>query len=151
MNRPRFAKTPFLVVALSMALLPGLRAARADENAKGKEAEVKIPATYMEAVGAIEARSKAIAKLIETKKLDGIHVEAAAIKKIADAMPKLVAKEGSGVPKDAYKEVLQASKALSGMFPKLDEAGDSGNLAESQKLHAMVLDHVAVLKKHTKH
>ena len=113
-----------------------------------KEPVVVAPANYAEAVAAINERTESIEHLIKDGKLASLHVEAAVIKKIADGMSKLVAKPDSGVPESAWPEVLKASKALSGMFPIIDEAGDSGNVAASKKAHADLVTQVAVLKKY---
>ena len=141
-------------MGLLLAALPAVAADTASPAATPathhavKEAVVVMPTTYADAVDAIDVRVQNIARLIGENKLDGLHIEAAVIKKIAAGMSKLVAADGSGVPKEAYPEVLTASKTLASLFGRVDSAGDSGNLEESKKAHAALAEQFAVLRKH---
>ena len=112
------------------------------------EPVVTMPTTYRAAVDEIDSRVGNIARLIDEKKLANLHLEAAIIKKVAGGMSKLIAAEGSGVPATAYPEVLTAAKALSGLFGRVDEAGDSGNVEESRAAHAALAQQLVVLRKY---
>jgi hypothetical protein len=145
-----------VVTSATLALLSAASAVASEEehgskaapHHEAKEPEVAVVKTYVEAVGMIREHVRAIGHLVEEKKLASVHQEAAVVKKVADQMSPLVAKDDSGVPVDARLGVLKAAKALSAMFGPLDEAGDSGNLEETTKLHATMLEHLAVLEKH---
>ncbi len=153
--------SPLILPTLILGAVGVTASALADEHAhaasapapaaphhEAKEPEVTMPATYAEAVDAIDHHAAEIGELIEDGKLDKLHLEAAVIKKIADGMSKLVAKPDSGVPQAAIPDVLKASKALSAMFPRIDEAGDSGNVEESKKAHADLQAQVLILRKY---
>ena len=155
-----FLRSTHVLLALALAAACLASLAVADEPAgpaapaatpahpEVKLPDVAQPTTYAEAVAAIDKRTHAIGALIEDNELAKLHLQAAIIKKVADGMSKLVAKPDSGVPQAAWSEVLTASKALSAMFPRIDEAGDSGNALASRKAHADLVALVTILRKY---
>ena len=156
-------KTHRLAKVLAGLALPALvfalnAAARSEEHHGGekeephggKKEEVKIPDTYAEAVSAIEQRRDALAKLLESGKLAGLHKEGEVIKKIAQSLAKLAAKEDSGVAKADLKDVNLTAKALAAQYEPLDEAGDAGKKEESKKVYDEMVKLIDTLKKYVK-
>ncbi len=115
----------------------------------GKPVEFKMPTTYAGAVAEIEHRLHEISELIESKQLAKVHAEADVIQKVAKVIGQLALKEGSGVPKEAVKDVNVAGKDLAAKFDAIDKAGDSGDLAGTKKVYAEMVALTATLSKHT--
>ncbi len=101
----------------------------------GKAVEFKMPTTYADAVGEIEHRLHEISALMSSKQLANVHAEAEVIQKVAKVIGQLALKDGSGVPKEAVKDVNLAGKDLAAKFDAIDKAGDSGDLVGTKKLY----------------
>jgi hypothetical protein len=114
----------------------------------GKPVEFKMPTTYKAAVAEIEHRLHEIDELIQSKQLAKVHAEADVIQKVAKVVGQLAAKPDSGVPKDGVKEINLAGKDLAGKFDAIDKAGDSGDLAGTQKVYDEMLKITGTLKKY---
>ena len=106
-----------------------------DHDEQGSSQSFSEPHSYADAVKLIHTQLAKIDDLIETKQLDRVHAQAAVVRDVAMMMPKLALKSASGVPKEAIKEINLASKALAAKFGPIDEAGDSGNRAGTQKVY----------------
>ncbi|KKL95142.1 hypothetical protein LCGC14_1857570, partial [marine sediment metagenome] len=78
----------------------------------GDAVKYAAPHTYAHAVEAIHAQLEKIEKLIATRGLDRVHAEAAVIRDIANGIGQLALKEGSGVPREAVREINLAAKNL---------------------------------------
>jgi len=113
----------------------------------GKPVEFKMPTTYKAAVEEIEHRLHEIDELMEAKKLDKVHVEADVIQKVAKVIGQLALKEGSGVPKEAVKDVNVAGKDLAAKFDAIDKAGDSGDLNGTKKIYEEMVKTTETLQK----
>lgn len=118
------------------------------EEEHGKPVQFTMPTTYKAAVKEIEHRLHEIAELIESKKLDKVHAEADVIQKVSKQVGQLALKEGSGVPKEAVKDVNVAGKDLAGKFDAIDKAGDSGDLAGTNKIYEDMVKIAATLQKY---
>lgn len=101
----------------------------------GKPVEFKMPTTYADAVGEIEHRLHEISALMSSKQLAKVHAEAEVIQKVAKVIGQLALKDGSGVPKEAVKDVNLAGKDLAAKFDAIDKAGDSGDLAGTRRVY----------------
>ena len=77
---------------------------------------------------------------MDTGKLDRVHAEAAVIRDVANDMARLAAKQGSGVPGSAIREINLAAKSLAAAFGPIDEAGDSGDSAGTRKVYDEMVD-----------
>lgn len=115
----------------------------------GKPVQFTMPTTYRLGVREIEHRLHEIAELIEAKKLDKVHAEADVIQKVAKQIGQLALKEGSGVPKEAVKDVNVAGKDLAAKFDAIDKAGDSGDLAGTKKTYEDMVKIAATLQKYS--
>lgn len=146
----------FRVMMPLMLLAPGVPVVRAqhghgDEKKgeeHGKPVAFTMPASYRLAVREVEHRLHEIAELIEAKKLDKVHAEADVIQKVAKQVGQLALKEGSGVPKEAVKDVNVAGKDLAAKFDAIDKAGDSGDLAGTKKIYEDMVKITAALQKY---
>lgn len=128
-----FGRVMFVsVVSLAMAPVAAL-AQHGEEH--GKPAEFKMPATYKAGVEEIEHRLDVISKLMESKQLAKVHAEADVIQKVAKEIGQLALKEGSGVPKEAVKDINLAGKDLAGKFDAIDKAADAGDAAGTKKIY----------------
>ncbi|MBI1827260.1 MAG: hypothetical protein HY287_03660 [Planctomycetes bacterium] len=105
------------------------------QHEHGKPVEFKMPTTYADAVGEIKNRLHEITDLMQTKELAKVHAEADVIQKVAKVIGQLALKEGSGVPKEAVKEINLAGKELAAKFDPMDKAADSGNAAETKTVY----------------
>ena len=114
----------------------------------GDAAEYAAPQTYAHAVEAIHAQLEKIEKLIATRGLDRVHAEAAVIRDIANGIGQLAMKEGSGVPREAVREINLAAKNLAAKFGPIDEAGDSGDLAGTQTIYDEMIALFETLEKY---
>ena len=111
----------------------------------GKPAVFTMPTSYKAAVQEIEHRLHEIDELIEAKKLDKVHAEADVIQKVAKQVGQLALNEGSGVPKEAVKDVNVAGKDLAAKFDAIDKARDSNDLAGTKKIYEEMVKTAAVL------
>ncbi len=92
------------------------------------------PQSYAGAVKVIHDQLEKIEELIDTRKLDRVHAEAAVIRDVANMLGKLAVKD-SGVPQGAVREINLTAKDLAAKFGPIDEAGDSGDLAGTEKVY----------------
>ena len=106
---------------------------------------VSVPDQYSEAVRKCEEISKKIGALISSERLSEVHAAAADITKIAEKLPELAQKD---LKPELLKEVNIKAKELAGMFNEIDEAADSGNKAETIKLHTKMKALIAELVEH---
>ncbi len=114
-----------------------------DAHHEGGHGEIKDftePQSYAEACSIIHARLEEIEELMDSGKLDGVHAEAAVIRDVANDMAKLAAKQGSGVPSSAIREINLTAKSLAATFGPIDEAGDSGDSAGTRKVYDEMVD-----------
>ncbi|MEK6676466.1 MAG: heavy metal-binding domain-containing protein [Planctomycetota bacterium] len=114
----------------------------------GKPVEFKMPTTYSDAVSEIEHRLHEISELMSSKQLAKVHAEADVIQKVAKVIGQLALKEGSGVPKEAVKDVNLAGKDLAAKFDAIDKAGDSGDLAGTKKVYEEMVKIAETLAKY---
>ena len=118
------------------------------EGGHGEPIEFSAPQTYAHAVEAIHAQLEKIESLMATGGLDRVHAEAAVIRDIANGIGRLALKDGSGVPREAVREINLAAKDLAAKFGPIDEAGDSGDLAGTQKVYDEMVTLFETLEKH---
>ncbi len=118
------------------------------EGGHGEPVEFSAPQTYAHAVEAIHAQLEKIEKLIANGGLDRVHAEAAVIRDIADGIGQLALKAGSGVPRDAVREINLTAKDLAATFGPIDQAGDSGNLAGTRIIYDQMVALFETLEKH---
>jgi hypothetical protein len=114
----------------------------------GKAAEFKMPTTYKAGVEEIEHRLYEISELMESKQLAKVHAEADVIQKVAKVIGQLALKEGSGVPKDALKEVNVAGKELAAKSDAIDKVADAGDAAGTKKVYDDMVKLAATLAKY---
>jgi hypothetical protein len=130
-----------LVMMLSFGLL---------HKAQAEEHSMKMPEKYSEAIAALEHHTEAVDKAIKDGKLDTLHKHGEEIKMLAQMLPKLSMKEGSGVAETDVKDINLTSKKLAATYEPLDEAGDAGKKEESKKVYDEIVTLVATLKKYVK-
>ncbi len=118
------------------------------EGGHGEPVEFSAPQTYAHAVEAIHAQLEKIEKLMATGGLDRVHAEAAVIRDIANGIGRLALKDGSGVPREAVREINLAAKDLAAKFGPIDKAGDSGDLAGTQTVYDEMVALFETLQKH---
>ncbi|MEE8156395.1 MAG: hypothetical protein V3T53_15680 [Phycisphaerales bacterium] len=118
------------------------------EGGHGEPIEFSAPQTYAQAVEAIHAQLEKIEKLMATGGLDRVHAEAAVIRDIANGIGQLALKDGSGVPREAVREINLTAKDLAAKFGPIDVAGDSGDLAGTQKVYDEMVALFETLEKH---
>ncbi len=126
------------VATLALGLITATGCQKHDDDhdqEHGSTESFSQPHSYAEAVELIHTHLAKIDDLIEAKQLDRVHAQAAIVRDVAMMMPKLALKKASGVPKEAIKEINLASKDLAAKFGPIDEAGDSGNRAGTQKVY----------------
>lgn len=147
--------TKFRVFVTLLLISSGISVARAQHGHDAKKGEehgkpvaFTMPTTYRLAVREVGHRLHEISELIEAKQLDKIHAEAEVIQKVAKQVGQLALKEGSGVPKEAVKDVNAAGKDLAAKFDAIDKAGDSGDLAGTRKIHDDMAKIAATLQKY---
>ena len=105
------------------------------EQGHGEEAEFTEPNNYAEAIHVIHGQLGKIKALMASGELDQVHAEAAVIRDVANTLAKFALAEDSGVPRDAVKPINLAARSLAATFEAIDEAGDSGDLAGTQKVY----------------
>ncbi len=110
-------------------------------------AQHEAPDTYAKAVAEIDERLENIDGLIKGKKLDKVHAEAQVIVDIASTLAALALKPGSGVPRDAIKEINVTAKALAAKFDAIDKAGDSGDAAGTRRVWGEMVELQKTLRK----
>ena len=118
------------------------------EGGHGEPVEFSAPQTYAHAVEAIHAQLEKIESLMATGGLDRVHAEAAVIRDIANGIGRLALKDGSGVPREAVREINLAAKDLAAKFGPIDEAGDSGDLAGTRIVYDQMVALFETLHKH---
>ena len=118
------------------------------EGGHGEPIEFSTPQTYAHAVEAIHAQLEKIEKLIAAGGLDRVHAEAAVIRDIANGIGRLALKDGSGVPREAVREINLTAKDLAATFGPIDQAGDSGNLAGTRIIYDQMVALFETLEKH---
>ncbi len=96
----------------------------------------------------IHEQLEKIEELIDTRKLDRVHAEAAVIRDVADMLGKLALKENSGVPRGAVREINRTAKDLAAKFGPIDAAGDSGDLAGTEKVYREMIALFETLEKY---
>ena len=143
---PSPTQSLFLVALVAALIAP---AAFADKDHDHKH-EVKVADNYSAAVGQIHHSLEKIKQLVAAGKLKQVHDDADAIVAVSKALPQLALKEGSGVPKEAVKEINLTSKELAKAADAAHTASDNGNLDETKKAHAAMLPLFEKLKKHAK-
>ncbi len=117
----------------------------------GGEVEFTEPHTYAEAIHVIHEQLEKIDSLIESRTLDGVHAEAAVIRDVANSLAQLALLEDSGIPRDAIREINLTARRLAATFDPIDEAGDSGDLAGTQKVYDKMIDLFETLEKYADH
>ena len=118
------------------------------EGGHGEPVEFSAPQTYAHAVEAIHAQLEKIESLMATGGLDRVHAEAAVIRDIANGIGQLALKAGSGVPREAAKEINLTAKDLVATFGPIDQAGDSGNLAGTRIVYDQMVALFETLEKY---
>ena len=118
------------------------------EGGHGEPVEFSAPQTYSHAVEVIHAQLEKIEKLMATGGLDRVHAEAAVIRDIANGIGRLALKDGSGVPREAVREINLTAKDLAAKFGPIDEAGDSGDLAATQTIYDEMIALFETLEKY---
>lgn len=116
-----------------------------DEHGEG-EAPYVEPVSYSEGIHEIHERLERIEALIEGDRLDDVHAEAAVIRDVAGSLARLALQEDSGVPREAVKEINLTARNLAARFGPIDEAGDSGNAAETRKLYDEMVELLKTLE-----
>lgn len=139
---------PIVTVALAAWAVPLGLAQHKEGEEHGKPAEFKMPTTYKAAAQEIEHRLHEIDELIKAKDLDQVHAQADIIKQVGSAIGQLALKPDSGVPKEAVKDVNVAGKALAAKFDDIDKAGDSGDVAGTQRVYEEMVKLTATLQKY---
>ncbi len=126
-----------LVPAIALGFVPLVLAQHqhGQEHEHGKPVEFKMPTTYRGAVGEIRHRLHEISELMASKKLVQVHAEADVIQKVAKVIGQLALKEGSGVPKEAVKDINLAGKDLAAKFDAIDKVADAGDAAGTKKVY----------------
>ncbi len=114
----------------------------------GEEAEYTEPNNYAEAIHVIHGQLEKIKALMASGELDQVHAEAAVIRDVANTLAKFALAEDSGVPRDAVKTVNLSARALAATFEPIDEAGDSGDLAGTQKVYDEMVEHFESLEQY---
>ena len=119
------------------------------DGGHGAEVEVKTDFdNYSAAMAAIEQHREHLEHAIEKNELAEVHAVAKPIQQIAETLNQLALKAGSGVPKDELKEVNLTAQKLAKLWAKIDEAGDSGDLAGTKKVYEEMVSLINVLKQH---
>ncbi len=122
-----------------------------DEHAEGGEVEFTEPHTYAEGIHVIHEQLEKIDSLIDSGTLDRVHAEAAVIRDVANSLAKLALHQDSGIPRDAIREINLTARRLAATFDPIDEAGDSGDLAGTQKVYDEMIELFATLEQYADH
>ncbi len=147
---PSIGIMPTIALLLfGLILIPGCKKhGHGDQENHGEAQAYTEPHSYAEAVNVIHDQLEKIERLIDTRKLDRVHAEAAVIRDVANDVGKLAAKKDSGVPRNAIREINLAAKDLAATFDPIDEAGDSGDLKGTRKVYKEMVALFESLKKH---
>lgn len=121
----------------------------AEGDAHGEEVEFTEPRTYTEAIHVIHEQLEKINSLMGSGTLDRVHAEAAVIRDVANTLAKFALQDDSGIPRDAIREINLAARDLAATFDPIDKAGDSGDLAGTQKVYDEMLKLFETLEKYT--
>ena len=146
-----------LAVIVSAIMLPAGQILAQHDHGHGPgqhehaEAEVVVPDTYADAIDVIRAQLDKIETLMSTGALHQVHPEAAVIRDVAKMLVRLALKPNAGVPRSAIREINLTAKDLAAMFGPIDEAGDSGDLAGTQKVYGQMIALFDVLDSHVPH
>lgn len=138
-----------LVAALAFGWTHSIRAEE-DPKFHNKDGSMKMPENYADAVAGIEHHTETIQKAIKDGKLDTLHKHGEEVKMLALMLAKLASKPDSKVAEGDIKEINLTAKKLAATYEPLDEAGDAGKKAESQKVCDEIVALTAVLKKFVK-
>lgn len=147
---PKGTGMPSLMKSLVAALLLAALAAPFALADEGHKHEAKAPADYSAAIGQIQHSLESINGLIKSGKLKTVHDDAEVIMAACKALPQLALKEGSGVPKDAVKEVNLTSKDLAKAADAAHDAADKGDAEGTKKAYTAMMPLFEKLKKHAK-
>lgn len=136
-------KTLMKIVKPQTVLLGALLAGSALFNPSAQavekpEAKVEIPTTTEAIWQSIDKRTKELAKVIETGKLDEVHLHAFAIRDLVAALP---ARSGA-LPADKLLKVKTSSQFVATLAERLDASGDAkdkaGTKSNFQKLQKVL-------------
>ena len=147
------ARTMLAVAALvlGLILIQGCAQDGHDDSEHGQHGASEPftePQSYAAAVNVIHAQLEKIERLIAARQLDKVHAEAAIIRDVAETMAQLALKTDSGVPREAVKEINLTATDLATKFDPIDEAGDSGDLAGTQKVYDEMVALFETLEEH---
>ncbi len=138
-------------VAFGLILIQGCAQDGHDDSEHGQHGAGEPftePQSYAAAVNVIHAQLEKIERLIAARQLDKVHAEAAIIRDVAETMAQLALKTDSGVPREAVKEINLTATDLAAKFGPIDEAGDSGDLAGTQRVYDEMVALFETLEKH---
>lgn len=119
-----------------------------DGEEHGKPVEFVMPTDYKAAVKEIRYRLHEISEMIGKRELEGVHAQADVIKKVGNVIGQLALKEGSGVPREAVRDVNVAGRGLASKFEAIDRAGDSGDLAGTKRIYDEMKELTETLRKY---
>ena len=137
------------VLLFGLILIPGCKKDdHGDQENHGEAQAFDEPHSYADAVNVIHDQLEKIERLIDTRKLDRVHAEAAVIRDVAKSLAKLAVKKDSGVPSKAVREINLAAKDLAATFDPIDEAGDSGDLTGTRKVYDEMVALLETLEKY---
>ncbi len=137
-----------LAASLSALMLPAALAL-AQHGHHGQheheEAQIVAPDTYAHAIEVIHAQLEKIEALMDRRRLERVHAEAAVIRDVARTLARLALHKDSGVPRTAIRTINLTAKDLAAKFGPIDEAGDSGDLAGTRKVYDEMVGLLATL------
>lgn len=133
----------------TMLLICGLFVgpALADKGHDHAPGQYKEPQTFGQAMGQIRTATEAVRISVEAEDLASIHPEAEAIARSASLLGKLALTKGSGVAKQAVKQINTTSKSLAAAAERVHETADRGDLASTQQAFAKLSELVEALSK----
>ncbi len=148
MNRKKLFYMTALPLCAAALMCSPVRAQHGEHGQhEQEEAEVSQPKTYGEAIHIVERQLDRIKDLIAARKLDRVHAEAAVIRDVAKIMARLALQRDSAVPRDAIRQINLTAKDLAATFGPIDEAGDSGDRAGTQRVYDEMVGLFETLKK----
>jgi len=141
---------PFLCLLLNVGVGPTVYAqhGHGQEHEHGKPVEFVMPNDYKAAVKEIRSRLHEISEMIGSRQLAGVHAQADVIMKVGNVIGQLALKEGSGVPKEAVRDVNIAGRGLAGKFDAIDRTGDSGDVAGTKRIYDEMVELTQTLRKY---
>ena len=110
----------------------------------GPEAPLAEPASLKEAVTALDATYQELAGIVKDGDLSKAHHTADRLGKLGAGLPELATKAGLGAAE--ARAITIAGKKLGLLFRDMDEAGDSGNRAQAQKVFARYEEPMTTIK-----